>query len=195
MFLLLYMNTQLKYLRGQVCFFIPHSRGLIQLFLLKLWFKQWSGRMLYTTAPTHLEKLPNWPHLHSLEKSSLLPEIFWVEQRMCTTVCFGRVANQGPPTRWMQSSCIHCWSVVLTEVCHNGHDDVIMVVGGGGGGGGGSSHLMRSPYDIFYLPFFHGNIPLRIPSQKASYAELWCLLCCWPGQAVEQPVGVPTTLI
>ena len=44
-------NTLLKIcLREQVCFFITYSRGLIQLFLLKFWFKQWSGRMLYTTV-------------------------------------------------------------------------------------------------------------------------------------------------
>ena len=45
-----------KYLREQVCFFIPHSRGLIALFLPKFQFKQWSGRMLYTTASKHLQK-------------------------------------------------------------------------------------------------------------------------------------------
>ena len=77
-------NPQLReihcsnYLRGHVCvFFIPHSRGLIQLFLLKFWVKQWSGRMLHTTASKHLRKLWKWPHVHSVEKSSLFPSIFW----------------------------------------------------------------------------------------------------------------------
>ena len=62
-----------KYLREQVCFFIPHSRGLIQLFLLKFWVKQGSGRMLYITASKLLQKLWNWPHVHSIEKKSLFP--------------------------------------------------------------------------------------------------------------------------
>ena len=33
--------------------------------------------MLYTTASKHLQKLWNWPHVHSVEKSSLFPSIFW----------------------------------------------------------------------------------------------------------------------
>ena len=65
------LTTLLKYLREQVCFFLPHSRGLIELFLLKFWVKQWSGRMLYTTASKHLWKIWNWPYLHSVEKLSL----------------------------------------------------------------------------------------------------------------------------
>ena len=62
-----------KYLKERMCFFIPHSRGLIQSFLLKFWVKQWCGRMLYTTASKHLQKLWNWPYVHSVEKSSLFP--------------------------------------------------------------------------------------------------------------------------
>ena len=62
-----------KYLREHVCFFIPHPRGLIQLFLLKFWVKQLSGRMVYTTALKHLEQLWDWPYVRSEEKSSLFP--------------------------------------------------------------------------------------------------------------------------
>ena len=65
--------TLFKIVREQVCFFIPHSRGLIQLFLLKIWVKQWSSRMLYTTASNHFQKLWNWPYVLSVEKPSLFP--------------------------------------------------------------------------------------------------------------------------
>ena len=41
--------------------FISHSRRLTQLLLLKFWFKQWSGRMLYTTALKHLQKYQIYP--------------------------------------------------------------------------------------------------------------------------------------
>ena len=60
-----------KYVRKHVCSFIPHSRRLIQLYLLKCWVKQWYGRMLYTTVSNHLQKLWTWPYVHSVEKSSL----------------------------------------------------------------------------------------------------------------------------
>ena len=43
----------LNVLREKACFFFPHSRGLIELFLPKFWVKQWSGRMFYTTASSH----------------------------------------------------------------------------------------------------------------------------------------------
>ena len=43
------------YLREQVFFFIPHSRGLIQSFLLKFGVKEWYGRVLYTTASKNLQ--------------------------------------------------------------------------------------------------------------------------------------------
>ena len=66
-----------KYLSEQVWFFtpIPHQRGLIQLFLLKFWFKQWSGIMPYTNASKHLQKYEIDPTQR--RKSSLFPSIVW----------------------------------------------------------------------------------------------------------------------
>ena len=65
-------------LREQVCFFIPYSRALIQLFLLNFWFKQWSGRMLYTTASEHLQIMKLSLCTQHRKKSSLVTKIFWV---------------------------------------------------------------------------------------------------------------------
>ena len=70
-------STLLKIFKGKGVFFIPHSGGLNQSFLLKFWFQQWSGWMFYTTALKHLHKFWNWPYVHSVEKLSLFPWIFW----------------------------------------------------------------------------------------------------------------------
>ena len=45
----------------------------VSVMLLKFWGKQWSGRMLYTTASIHSQKLQNWPHAHIVEKSTNVP--------------------------------------------------------------------------------------------------------------------------
>ena len=46
------------------------------------------------------------------------------------------------------------------------------------------------------LALCEGNPPVTcdFPSQRASNAELWRLLCCWPEQNVEQKVKWPTDL-
>ena len=63
------ITTLLKIFKGTGVFFHP----TIQTILLKFWVKQQSGRKLYTTASKHLQKLLNWPYVHSIEKSSLFP--------------------------------------------------------------------------------------------------------------------------
>ena len=65
--------TLLKIFKGTGVSFIPHSWGLILLSLLKFWVKQWSGRMLYTTASKHLQTLWNWPYVYSIEKLITVP--------------------------------------------------------------------------------------------------------------------------